>query len=424
LIAILFLLAIAMVVFFATSRHPATATAADGRKITVERVTLGTHHHFTVGKWWARLLKPIRGKSWAAQRGCYEVRFTNDTPALMVWTRWEPVNRSNTVAVQAAIVDEHGTESELGLNHWNAVPGSFGGSSEPAYVAWLFHNFPRRSEPLRLRIYERDKRSLLTQVVELTFSNPVLDRFTEWLGSELPVKVTTNDRGFVLNSAQQTSNALWRLSFSVRTNGAVDPSWLVGGVTASSASGNIFSTRSNLASAALANISFNLRGALWPEEPVWRFAAEFVHTADFQSGELWALTNVTIPIRGMPVQFATNIAADVRQPVEFKIESIPRRPPDRRGGMRRNANIDVRFEAPDRHVLLVEAKDDQGRQIESEVDPGAPRTVYAFGLAIPEDARAVDLTFAVRRFVTVDFYVKGTSLSRTNVTASVDIPPH
>ena len=155
---------------------------------------------------------------------------------------------------------------------------------------------------------------------------------------------------------------------------------------------------------------------------MWRFGAEFVRTADFQPAELWTLTNLAIPPRNMPFRFTTNLPMLAGHPLEFKFESIARRPPPLYGSrrFRRNANIFVHFEAPDQHLLLVEATDDQGRRIESEVDLGAPRMIYAFGLAIPEGARNVDLRFAVRRVVPVDFDVLSTSLSRTNVVVGVD----
>jgi hypothetical protein len=146
---------------------------------------------------------------------------------------------------------------------------------------------------------------------------------------------------------------------------------------------------------------------LWPEEPVWRFATEFFRTADFQANELWTLTNVVIPTRTVPFQFTTNFISQGNRPAELKLESIPLSAPSpyRPRGIRRNANVYVRFEATDQHLFLVEATDDQGRQINSEVDPGAPRAVYLFGLAIPAGAQSINLTFAICRPTVVTFDV-------------------
>lgn len=396
---------VGLAIYVALSAKPVAATAADGRVITIEKVTFGTHHRFTQGKWWVRVLKPIRGTRWAAMRGCYETRFTNDVPALMVWTRWEAVSRSNTVAVEATIADERGTESELVLNRWNAVPGSFGGGSQPARVAWLFHNFPRRSNPLRLRIYDRDQRYIPTQAVEIAFSNPARKRVAEWQGSELPLVIKTNNTEFVLTSVQQTSNAFWRLNFLVRTNGVLDPSWRVGGITALSASGNVFSTRSNLAATAATNLTFSLRGALWPEEPVWRFVADLFRVADFQPNELWVLTNIAVPSRNLPFQFTTNLASYSNHPIKFKLESNPPHTPWRRGDIRRNAYASVEFAAVDAHLFLLAARDDHGREIRTEVFPGAPQQVYLFGLEVPQGAQTLNFTFGIRKPTQATFNV-------------------
>ena len=392
-----------VVLFVVLSEGSSVAVTADGRRIAIEKITFGTHHSFTQGKWWVRLLKPIRGERWAVQRGYSDVRITNDVPALMVWTRWEGVHRLNAgVAVEATVLDETGIESELVLNRWNALPWSLSGGPGPqdGYVAWLFSNFPRRAEKIHLRIYDRDRQFVSTrQAAEIAFSNPARKRIAEWRGSGLPLIITTDNFQFALTSVQPASNALWRFNFVVRTNGQPDYSWLIGGITATSASGNIFSTRSNLATTVATNLSFQLRGALWPEEPVWRFATEFFRAFDFQPNELWTLTNIAIPTRALPFRLTTNFIAHANRQAEFTLESVP----SFRPGVRRNANVSVRFEAADLHLFLLSASDDRGRQLEFEVDRGVPRMVYLFGLAIPAGAQSVNLTFAICRPTVVAF---------------------
>ena len=403
-----------LVLFVTLPEGPPVAVAADGRRITIEKITFGTHHSFTQGKWWVRLLKPILGKRWAAQRGCYETRITNDLPALTVWTRWENIDNARPVGIEATILDQRGMESELILYrwHWSKVPHPADPRPYEARVAWLASNYPRRSKALRLRVYDRDRRDAPTQAMEIAFSNPASRRFRDWNGSELPVVITTNNAQFALTSVQRASNALWSFNFVVRTNGQPDHSWIAGGITASSASGNVFSTRSNLAANVTTNIAFQLRGAFWPEEPVWRFAVEFFRVADFQPKETWTLKNIPIPTRTRPHQFTTNLISHGNWPAEFKLESIPLGVPSRPQGIRRNANVHIHFGAPGWHVFLAEATDDQGRQIRVEVDPGAARMVYQFGLAIPAGARSVNLKFAVCQPTIITFGVTGQSFTR------------
>ena len=407
---------LAGVLFVVWPEGSPVAVTANGRRIAVEKVTYGTHHSFTQGKWWVRLLKPIRGVRWAVQRGFSEVRITNDVPALMVWTRWEGAQRLNGgVAVEATVVDENGVESELVLSRWNALPVSLSGGPGPqdGFIAWLFSNFPRRARKVHLRVYDRDRQYAPTQAVEIAISNPARKRTPEWRGLGLPLVTTTNGTQFSLTGVQQVSNALWRFNFVVRTNGKPDYSWLAGGIVGASANGNTLSTLSNLDTTVATNLSFLLRGALWPEEPVWRFATEFFRTVDFKADELWRLTNIAIPTPALPVHFTTNLTAHGNRPAEFKLERASLGVPLRPRGVRRNANVYVRLEAPDLHVFLAEATDERGRQIQWEVDRGAPRLIYAFGLALPAGAQAVNLTFAIRKPTVVTFYVDERSFTRT-----------
>src|SRR5687768_5465909 len=146
-----FVVVVGVVLFLALSEGAPTATTENGRNVTIEKVTFGTHHSFFKGRWWVRVLRPMRGKRWAAQRGAYEVRFTNDVPALMVWTRWEGISRSNNVAVEATLLDQLGTESQLIAYRWHdgLVTYSNAPGTEASRVAWLLSNFPRRSKTLR-----------------------------------------------------------------------------------------------------------------------------------------------------------------------------------------------------------------------------------------------------------------------------------
>jgi hypothetical protein len=171
LIAVFVAVVVAFVVFL-KSRAPAGATAADGRRVTIEKVTYGTSHSFRTGKAWVRVLKPVLGPRWAAQRGCVEMRFTNAEPALMVWTRWSGISKTNPLPLEATMLDEPGTESELVLSRWNqtdwwAHTNRFDSTS---YVAWMFRNSPRGSRTMHLRIYDRDKHYRKSQVADISLN--------------------------------------------------------------------------------------------------------------------------------------------------------------------------------------------------------------------------------------------------------------
>jgi len=161
------------IIILLLQRHAAPAvTAADGRRLKIEKITYGTQHSFTLGKPWVRVLKPLLGARWAARRGCVEMRFTNGPPALMVWTRWTGISSTNPLPVEATILDEHGSESEVMLARWNqtdwwAHTNRFDSTS---YVAWMFPHATGGSRALRLRVYGRDKHYGQNQVAEISLN--------------------------------------------------------------------------------------------------------------------------------------------------------------------------------------------------------------------------------------------------------------
>ena len=399
-------------VIFNREQHAATAT--DGRKVSIAKVTRGTIHSFTEGRLWVRLLKPLMGARWAARRGCYEVRFTNATPALMVWTHWDGMHETNPLPIEAAIGDAHGTETELVLSRWNGQAW-WTRSDDPrknqAYVAWLFKNFPRRSEMLHLHVYDRDERMSPTQAVSIAFSNPVRAKTPLERGRPLPLSVTNAGTVFTLNRLAETSNALWRFDFIVHTNGQPDPSWRIAELTASDPTGNVFGTRSNIAPGAAASLAFALPGALWPDEPVWHFAVEFCRAADFAPSELWHATAIPVPPKGTPFQLSTNLGLATSR-FDFRLESVPLQVPYHLGGVRRNANIFLRLHSPVERLFLLKATDDQGR--EATIEPGhiTPDGLRNFGLVTPREAKSLDFTFAVRKSTVIKFDVLSTSLMR------------
>jgi hypothetical protein len=385
-------------------------TAADGRKVTLAKVTYGTEHSFEQGKLWVRVLKPIMGARWAAQRGCNGVEFTNATPALMIWTDWDGIYRTNWLATEATIVDEAGTESELVLSRWNAqVPWKQPTDPEAnqAYVAWMFKNFPRRSGTLRLRIYDRDKRFAPTQAVEIAFSNPVRERFPAWRGEQLPLRKLIGAHDFILKDLRSISNALWQVDFEVRTNGQADHSWRIGNLTASDSSGNMLNTRSNPASTPQTNLSFALKGALWPEEPAWKLAVEFCRVVDLQPQELWFVRNIPVPARSLPFQLKTNLASFGTRPIEIHLETTPPQMPYTPRGISRNAHLNFRAPSADgaTRLFLLKVEDDQRR--EAQIEPGyvSPDGLHTFGLRIPTNSQTLDLTFAIRTSTVVEFIV-------------------
>ena len=390
-----------------------SAAAADGREIAIANVTYGTNHSFDPGAPWVRVLKRVMGPQWAGRRGSYVMRFTNDTPALMVWTHWEEMYRTSPLPVEATVLDEQGTESELTLSRWNVVPmwrDAADADPKEGYVAWMFNNFPRHADTLRLRIYDRDAHNVPTPTVEISFGNPAPRKLPEWRGAQLPIIQTVDGFEFHLKELRAISNALWQASFEVRTNGRSDYSWQIGSVQTTDATGNFLSARSNLFPVATTNLHFILKGALWPEERARKLAVEFCRVLHFEPQELWLL-RVPAPIRGQPFQVKTNFPGLAPNIFEMTLETSYEHLPLVRGGIRRNAHLlfQLRPAQTGPRLFLLKIEDEQRREIRIEPGYVSPDGLHTFSLQIPRDARNLDLTFGIRKSTVVEFLVDSKS---------------
>jgi hypothetical protein len=407
-IAIAFALLVVLVLVFLSQSYR-SATATDGREVTIAKVTYGTEHSFDPGKPWMRVLRLIMGPQWAARRGSYTMRFTNDVPALMVWTQWEQTYRTNSLPVEATVLDEHGTESELTLSRWNVVPmwrNPADVEPKQAYAAWMFKNFPRRAGTLRLRIYDRDPQNAPAQTVEIAFGNPAPRKFPQWRGEQLPIHQTVDRFEFLLTKLLPISNALWQASFEVRTHGNTDYSWQIGKVEATDATANFLSARSNIFPVPTTNLHFVLKGALWPEEPAWKLAVEFCRVLHFEPQELWVL-RVPAPTRAQPFQIKTNLPAPGSNIFEMTMEATYEHLPLTRGGIRRNGHLlyQLRPAQTGPRLFLLKIEDEQRRQMRIEPGYVSPDGLHTFGLQIPRDAQTLDLTFGIRKSTIVEFVV-------------------
>jgi hypothetical protein len=412
--AVFMLIAGAMVVLLATRRFE-SATAADGRRIRVEKTSYGIEHRFTIGKWWVRALKPLLGKRWAARRRSIEMRFTNENPALMVWTGWSGVSKTNPLSVEATIVDEHGTESEMVLSRWNetdywAHTNRFESAS---YVGWILRNYPRRSHSLRLRIYDRDRQYRASQAVEIAFANRAPKRYPQWRGERLPILRTNTGFVFALTEIKAQTSAVWQVHFRVTTNGSPDASWQIGSVRACDATGNFITARSNVFAGVRIDPVFRLPGALWPGERAWKFSVEFCRLFDFQPHELW--TTPPIPVFPTTASSITNSDVNGHSLVVAGIFEIPQtqfghtldRPNGTLKARLANATATTR-------LMLLDAEDDLGRNVKRELGAvwGPFSEQYDYNLVVLPGAKSVRFTFAVRRSTVVDFDVAAESVVR------------
>ncbi|MCI0748106.1 MAG: hypothetical protein L0Y58_22095 [Verrucomicrobia subdivision 3 bacterium] len=417
---------LAMILFLLDRQRGASGRTADGRVVTITKVTYGLEHRFTESPLWVRMLRPVLGKAWAVRRGYYEVKLTNATPALVVWTHWDGIQGTNQISQEATLCDSRGTESEITVGRWNTrwtryVPTKGGLSPQnQAYVAWLFRNYPRRSDRLRLRIYDRDKRYVITHAVELVFDNPTPQKFPVWRGEPLPTTITNVGFEFALRNLQRISNALWQADFAVHANGQVDYGWQIGRIEVTDATGNSVTARSNVMAVPATNLTFRLNAALWPEEYARKVKVEFCRIGDFRTNELRELLGLSVPAAWAPYQFRTNIGLRAHEFVEVSLQKTPRNIPPYVRGFPYRVNMQYALRnANDHRLILLRATDPleptvtSPWQSEPKIEPGyvSPDGMHTVGLLFRHDPQALDLTFGVRKNYWIEFLVESGSRS-------------
>jgi hypothetical protein len=410
-IAVFVAILLAIVVLF--PRLPPGAAAADGRRLTIEKITWGTDHSFTLGKLWVRVLKPILGTPWAARRGCVEIHFTNAEPALMVWTRWTGISMTNPLPVEATILDQQGTESEMVVCRWNQSDFQIQTNrfESTSYVGWIFGNYPRRSRTLSMRIYDQKRQHRERPVVEMAFANPAPTKYPQWSGERLPMTRTNNGgTEFTLKAVTAESTGWWA-HFQTQTDGA--RSWQTGGITTRDVTGNSATRRIIPAASLNRHGVFALPGALWPGERAWRFSVEFCRGGEFADDELWTTPSLAL----QPASAATSVAITnfslngstlmVWQP-QLRAEAMPW--PGKTG---QSAGIGARLDAGSAplRLFLVRAVDEQNREVQIDQSPSSfSMGWYHFEFLVPARAQSLRFTFAVRKSVMIDFDVAAESV--------------
>jgi hypothetical protein len=406
---VLFAVLLALLAALLLSVHAPTATAGDGREVTIEKVTYGTDHRFTQGKLWVRLLKPFLGTPWATRRGCFETRLDSTNPVMMVWTRWTGISRTNPLPLEVSIIDENGAESELVSARWNqsdwwARTNRFESTSR---VAWMLQNYPRRDDPLRMRVYERDTKYNPRLVVEIALPNFGPTRHRQWSGRKTPISVTNSGVEFTLKEFRNLATNIWNAQFEVRTNGQPDSSWQIAGLYATDATGNLLSARAEVIAATLHVPVITLNGALWRGERAWKISAEFCRAFDFQPHELWTSPDLASPFTSIPG--ATNLSlTNVVGGCTLVLSGVY----SRHYGDRATLTAWFGNMPAASRLFLVDAVNDLRRQIVVQQIASNPVGWHTFSLVVPPDSKTARFTFAVRRTTSVAFDVANPAVAQ------------
>jgi hypothetical protein len=274
-------------------------------------------------------------------------------------------------------------------------------------MAWVFDNFPRRSNFLRFQICDwgGNGNAQLKPAATFLLPNPARRAYPIWNAPPPPAVHRTNRtefsmvnlcRGAYIADPWLTVDPRARLAtgyvaaFQVKQN----KNWKVEGITVTDATGNRAGSRLQPSIAVGDYIVFGLNETLWPGENAWKFRTRFTRTGGFSSNELCTISGVPIPRSKVATQILTSITANGVSIVGVELQFF--------GGaalFRMRQDIEVEPLLPqtysNRVVTLAEARDDKGRNLRHDRSHYHLDDLH-FGIEILPDSQSLDLTFAVQ----------------------------
>lgn len=419
-------------------------TLPDGSQLTLLKITHGTNHVLRFGRRWQDLLYPVLPQKLRVKYRPHVMHFAgNDPDSVMVWFQREgvPSADGNWSRVCLATVDDRGLESPFILSPHvtrtlgtsRAFTGSRVGGSGVASAqlsGWEVLDYPKRSGGFRLRIYGVGTDSSLVGAGAVRISKLSRREFSAWTPEPLPatrwangleVTLTRLDTGVVglslgADPAGMAPRVFSRAAFQLREKDSVTEDWSVNSIRLLSATGITRQGNNRSARWHDAQLTVDLQGGLWFEEPAWKVQADFARTANYPTGDLWGIWGVPVPQPGEMVEHrvVTNLHGEE---LEFLGVSGFKHSLGVPAG-KAHASLQLRTPYPmdALNVVLVEVRDEEGRKAEAR---GATAEMVAggrgitpkesrigFQVEIPQGAKSLNITLAVTRLRRVEFLAK------------------
>ena len=409
----------------------------DDSEFSLARVTFGKQHRFRYRNRWQDVLNSALPQGVRARFPPAIATITSpNTNEMVVWLWHRGVPGTGTPARYGlAVADEHGLEAPL---HRPNVTCSVRPGVE--INGWQFHEWPRRSKTLHLRIYGLAPTNL-TRVAEFMISNPSGKLSPGWRPEPLPAIKRSNDLQLTLTQLETgltgmelgftpsypVRKPLTHAHFEVKEAEAATGNWRVSAVTATSPWDENW--RSGSGSSGWTNwvhgVDVDFLAALWLDEPAWKLRVEVTRAANFPANELWKINGVPVPKPKEMIEMhvVTNINGIE---VEFTGVSGSNAFLNDRWytGSPSYSNLHLRspYPADNIHITVVDVVDDRGRHAESAGNSIVPSAggrgitlkelIQGFALKIPEDAKTMDVTFAVTRSRYFEFLAKPVTADR------------
>ncbi len=320
-----------------------------------------------------------------------------DGPPLVFWVRRLPA--SNTVPIKslawAGLTDQsqvRGYETLDGSLSWYSTNCGWAGVGSTI--------IPRRTPLLTLKFNGPPGHQSL-----FTVPNPLYRHYPQWQPSDtLPATRDLDGLRLTLDKLEPSvtpnypSAVIIHVSYSCPTNASLK--WNLISATLSDATGNWFSLSPSGPSSSGATIGCR---TLWPGEDAWRLSFVFRQVNYFPSNTIFTFTNVPIPAIGSTnfVPITRTIAGTKVRIARFSHKMGAPLWPDNQ------ITVDLPDHPADTEAEIIDLNTPFGKP-KSDYRPPSDFTPPpdATFQSIPTNATTMDITVAVQKLRTVDFYVK------------------
>ena len=412
---VLFALVFVGIVLLATRQASGSRKQlADGTVVQLKGALYDRQFRLRTGTRWCDYLGTALPERWAKALDAQYARIGTSN-SLTVWLTLDR-KQSPAIDFRGATLDAHGCEFGLDPINLYAV-------DQQVAVVYESKLFPRGDDSFRFRLYQHQPDGSWSAVAEFPVKNPKRQPRMAWKAEPFPITNHVDGVAFTLldlksgmvaatlparppKSGELEGVAIkWQLPSSQRWT--VD--WELAEFKGISDAFGQSAGRGSYVSSLQNNGEYLVcvDGGLCVEEPVWKVDAEFVRTRDFPSNELWTIRGIAVPSSNAAtlVNLSKNLNGATIQLMGISGLTCPT------PKIRRSLS-----EWPIAHVVcasiragtklnLVRAVDDAGRDANTGWR-SADGSDYAFGVKIPNDAKSLDLTFAVTKRVAVTYYVK------------------
>jgi len=408
---------------------------ADGRAVSVLQTTYGTRHVYEEGSFLAKWVAKLAGPAQAQRFGFRSHSTTTPAPGIVVWTEWMK-SISNRSPRYASLREVSGFETEPVFLTMEFSPAD----QSRSILAWHFDNFPRRAESFEMRFHDRTPPYRPDPLDPVLVRNDARANPPPLGGAEPPISVVEDGTTFTLvklssgeplppwRRGTESGLAPWTTAtFEVKEGGRVSTNWTIRRIAGTGATSNSFTALYPKVAIKDGRLTPGFVNVLWPDEPDWNLAVEFVRDRGFAPEDLWTLRSV--PTTRTNAMFTTNFPAAIQGGVQAGLSLQPAGMlSGADGGYLRTTDLGLSFTSlvSNLRVELARAVDNRGRELRFGngvyLWPFAgPSGRYLAGLELAADTESVDLTFAFQQPRRIEFKVKPAYV-RTNFSWTFPAP--